>query len=73
MKASRCSVDVERVDEGSRAIVVGEDDGKAPLAKVVDEGVSSKLVEDVGEAPPAKELVEACRCGSPKKFMKALL
>ena len=29
---------------------MGEDDGKAPLAKVVDEGVSSELVEDVGEA-----------------------
>jgi hypothetical protein len=52
---------------------VGEDDGKAPLAKVVDEGVSSKLIEDVGEAPPTEELVEACRCGSPKRFAKALL
>ena len=52
---------------------MGEDDGKAPLAKVVDEGVSSKLVEDVGEAPLAEELVEACRCGLPKMFAKALL
>jgi hypothetical protein len=52
---------------------VGEDDGKAPLAEVVDEGVSSKLIEDVGEAPPTEELVEACRCGSPKRFAKALL
>jgi hypothetical protein len=52
---------------------VGEDDGKAPLAKVVDEGVSSKLVEDVGEAPRAKELVEACHCDSSKMFAKALL
>jgi hypothetical protein len=52
---------------------LGEDDGKAPLAEMVDEGVSSKLVEDVGKAPPAEELVEACRCGSPKMFAKALL
>jgi hypothetical protein len=34
---------------------------------VVDEGVSSKLVEDVGDAPHA-ELVEACHRGSPKMF-----
>jgi hypothetical protein len=52
---------------------VGEDDGKGPLAKVVDEGVSSKLVEDVGEAPPIEELVEACCCGLPKMFAIALL
>jgi hypothetical protein len=49
---------------------VGEEDGKAPLAKVVDEGVSSKFVEDVGEAPPTEDLVEACRCGLPKMFVK---
>ena len=30
-------VDVEGVDLGSRAIVVGENDGKAPLAKVLVE------------------------------------
>ena len=52
---------------------MGEDDGKDPLAEVVDEGVLSKFIEDVGEAPPAEELVEACRCGSPKMFTKALL
>ena len=50
-----------------------EDDGKAPLAEVVDEGVSSKYVEDVGEAPPVEELVEACHCGLPKMFAKAVL
>jgi hypothetical protein len=32
---------------------VGEDDGKAHLAEVVDEGVSSKFIEDVGDAPSA--------------------
>jgi hypothetical protein len=52
---------------------VGEDDGKAPLAEVVDEGVSLKLIEDVGKAPPAEELVEACLCDSPKMFAKAFL
>ena len=50
-----------------------EDDDKAPLAKVVDEGVSSKFIEDVGEAPPTEELVEACRWGSPKMFAKAFI
>ena len=50
-----------------------EDDGKAPLAEVVDEGVSPKYVEDVGEAPPVEELVESCHCGSSKMFVKALL
>jgi hypothetical protein len=41
---------------------------KPLLPEVVDEGVSSKLVEDVGDAPPAEELVGACRHGSPKMF-----
>ena len=52
---------------------MGEDDGKAPLTEVVDEGVSSKFIEGVGEALPTKELGEACHCGSPKMFAKALL
>jgi hypothetical protein len=54
------SIDAEGVDEASRAIVEGEDDGetpptKDPLAKVlggVDVGVDD---EGVGEAP-------SCRC-----------
>jgi hypothetical protein len=32
---------------------VGEDDGKARLALVVDEGVSLKFIEDVGDTPSA--------------------
>jgi hypothetical protein len=73
MWASCYSVNVKHVDGGTRAVVAGEDDDEASLAEEVDESASSKLVEDVGEAPPADELVEACCCSLPKMFLKALL
>ena len=44
-------IDVGGVGEGSQAVVIGEDDGEAPPAKVlggVDIGVED---EGVGEAP----------------------
>ena len=33
-------VDAEGVDEGSRAVVVGQDDGEAPLAELFGRGES---------------------------------
>ena len=70
-------VDAKSVDEGSRAIVVGRDDGEAPPAedphaKVlggVDVGVDN---EGVGEATCADVLMASC-FGMPKVFARPLM